>query len=147
MKRFVLLVLTFLSCSPLFALAATSTFEVTIQPNPVKVSEFADVTIKALDENGSINQAADHDIWIEVEGHDYTDPDITLPGGGIGFFEPSAQGILKLSKGLSFKKAGTYKLTATDVYSSNLKGTVTIQVLANSSGPAIGNLSVSSPTS
>ena len=139
--------LTLLSCSPLFVLAATSTFEVTVQPNPVKVSEFSDVTIKAVDENGNVNQAADHDIWIEVEGHDYTDPDITLPGGGIGFFEPSAQGILKLSKGLSFKKAGTYKLTATDVYSSNLKGTVTIQVLANSSGPAIGNLSVSSPTS
>lgn len=133
MKRLILLTLTVLGLSPLLTFAATSKFDVTVQPNPVKVSEFADVTIKALDENGNVNQGADHDIRIEVEGHDYTDPDITLPGGGIGFFEPSAQGVLKLSKGLSFKKAGTYKLLVTDVYSSNLKGTATIQVLANSS--------------
>jgi hypothetical protein len=33
---------------PLLTLAAPTRFEVTVTPNPLKVSEFADVTVKAI---------------------------------------------------------------------------------------------------
>lgn len=132
---------------PFVASAAPTRFEVTVSPNPVKVSEFADVTVKAIDDNGNVDKSADNDIWIEIENHDYTNPDITLPGGGIGFMEKSDQWVKIFSKGLSIKKAGTYKLNVVDVYNPSLKWTANISVLANSPGPAVGGLTVTSPGS
>lgn len=61
--------------------AAPARFDVSVSPNPLKVSEFADVTIKALSSNGTVDTSYGGDIWIEVEGFDYTDPDLVLPGG------------------------------------------------------------------
>lgn len=85
--------------------AAPVRFEVIVQPNPIKVSEYADVTVKAIDANGNVDTSyTDGDIWIEVEGFDYTDPDIEMPGNGIGFFEASDQGVKIFSKGLTIKK-------------------------------------------
>ena len=67
-------------------------FDVSVNPNPFKVSEFTDVTVKAIDANGNVDPTyTDGDIWIEIEGLDYTDPDVVLPGGGIGLFEPADQ--------------------------------------------------------
>lgn len=53
-----------------------------VNPNPFKTSEFADVTIKAIDSDGQVDTSYDEgDIWIEVEGFDYSDPDVVVPGG------------------------------------------------------------------
>jgi hypothetical protein len=49
------LILTSLLAVVLFAntvFAATTSFDVTVEPNPFKVSEFVDVTIKAKGPNG-----------------------------------------------------------------------------------------------
>lgn len=76
---------------PVVAMATPDRFEVIVEPNPIKVSEFADVTVRALDSNGNVDTTTDSDIRLEIENHDYTNPDIILPGGGIGFFEASDQ--------------------------------------------------------
>ena len=76
---------------PVVGLAAPVSFQVTVSPNPMKVSEFADVTVKAIDSNGNVDTSADSDIWLEIKGKDYSDPDIVLPGNGVGFFEASDQ--------------------------------------------------------
>jgi cysteine-rich repeat protein len=147
MNRLIRQFIRILAFVPLFSRAAPARFEVTVQPNPLKVSEFSDVTVKALDSNWNVDTSTDSDIWLEIENHDYTNPDIVLPGGGIWFFEASDQGVKIFSKWLSIKKAGTYKLNVVDVYDTGIKGTATITVLANSPGPAVGWLNVSSPLS
>jgi len=51
-----------------FAFAAPVRFDVTVNPNPIKAGEFADVTIRAVDENGNVDTSyTDGDIWIEIE--------------------------------------------------------------------------------
>lgn len=147
MNRFLRLGIWLLAFLPLITFAAPSKFEVIVQPNPLKVSEFADVTVKALDSNGNVDKSTDSDIWLEIENYDYTNPDITLPGGGIWFFEASDQWVKIFSKGLSIKKAWTYKINVVDVYDTGIKWSATITVLANSPGPAVGSLTVSNPLS
>lgn len=130
-----------------FTFAVPVRFDVEVSPNPIKVSEFADVTIKAIDENGNVDTSyTDGDIWIEVEGFDYTDPDVVIPWGWIGFFEASDQWIKIFSKWLSIKRAWTYKLLVADVYDTSLQWEAEIEVLADSSWPEIGDLTVLSPT-
>lgn len=128
-------------------LAAPVRFDVAVEPNPIKASEFADVTIKALDANGNVDTSyTDGDIWIEVEGFEYTDPDVVIPGGGIGFFEASDQGIKIFSKGLTIKRPGTYTVSVVDVYDTEITGETEVQVLADSDGPAMGTIDVTNPT-
>ncbi len=51
-----------------FAFAAPVRFDVTVNPNPIKAGEFADVTIKAVDAAGNVDTSyTDGDIWIEIE--------------------------------------------------------------------------------
>lgn len=137
----------FVLITPLMTLAAPTRFEVTVNPNPLKVSEFADVTVKAIGSNGSVDTKADGDIWLEIENQEYTSSKIVLPGGWIGFFEPWDLWVKIFSKGLSIKEAGTFTLNVVDVYDTNVKGSATITVLGNSQGPAVGWLTVSSPSS
>lgn len=128
------------------AFAAPVRFDVTVNPNPIKAGQFADVTIKAVDANGNVDSSyTDGDIWIEIEGFDYASPDITLPWGWIEFFEPADQWIKIFSKGLTIKKAGTYTLVVADLYDVELQGSVQIIVTAEGTGPAQGSLTVSSP--
>lgn len=145
MHRFIRYCIRALAFSPLLTRAVPNKFEITVQPNPIKVSEFADVTIKALDSNGNVDTSTESDVWLEIENHEYTDTNIVLPGGGISFFEPSDQWVKILSKWLSFKKPGTFKLNVVDVYDTWIKWTATITVLANSPGPAVGWLTVTNP--
>lgn len=142
---YTLMMLVMLGVSNL-AYAAPVRFDVTVNPNPIKAGEFADVTIKAVDAAGNVDtRYTDGDIWIEIEWFDYASPDITLPGGGIEFFEPSDQGIKIFSKGLTIKKAGTYNLLVADLYDVELQGSAEITVLAEGTGPAQWSLTVTSP--
>lgn len=65
LRALVATVMTFLV--PLTVLAAPVRFDVKVTPSPFKASEFADVTVKALDENGNVDTTYNGDIWIEVE--------------------------------------------------------------------------------
>ncbi len=145
LRLFVAALMTFLV--PLTALAAPVRFDVKVTPSPFKASEFADVTVKALDENGNVDATYNGDIWIEVEGFDYTDPDIALPGNGIAFFEAADQGVKIFSKGLTIKKGGQYTLTVADVYDTNLKGSVKFDVLGTTPNAQTAGITVTSPLS
>ena len=129
-----------------FTFAAPVNFEVEVSPNPLSVNEFADVTVRAIDQNGNVDTTyTDGDIWIEVEWLDYMDPDLILPGWGIGFFEPADQGIKIFSKWLAIKKPGTYNLIVADVYDTSLQWSTEVTVLAENSWPASSEVSVVSP--
>jgi cysteine-rich repeat protein len=145
LRLFIAAVMTFMV--PLSVLAAPVRFDVKVTPSPFKASEFADVTVKALDENGNVDATYNGDIWIEVEGFDYTDPDIVLPGNGIAFFEAADQGIKIFSKGLTIKKWGQFTLTVADVYDTTLKGSVKFEVLGSSPSAQTAGITVNSPAS
>lgn len=147
MNRIVRLWLLLLAFLPALTFAAPTRFEVTVSPNPLKVSEFADVTVKAINSDGTVDTKADGDIWLEIENHEYTDSNIVLPGNGIGFFEPSDQWVKIFSKWLSIKKAGTFKLNVVDVYDTSIQWSATITVLWNSAWPAVWWLTIYSPLS
>jgi len=64
---YTLMMLVMLGVSNL-AYAAPVRFDVTVNPNPIKAGEFADVTIKAVDAAGNVDtRYTDGDIWIEIE--------------------------------------------------------------------------------
>lgn len=100
MKRLLLSMISLITLSPILVHAATpSKFDVVVNNGqPMKTSEYADVVVKALDSNGNVVTTTKSDIWLEVKGHDYSDPDIVLPGNGIGFFEASDLGVKTFSK-------------------------------------------------
>lgn len=133
--------------TPLTVLAAPVRFDVKVSPSPFKASEFVDVTVKALDENGNVDPTYKGDIWIEVEWFDYNDPDIAFPGNGIGFFEAADQGIKIFSKGLTVKKGGNYKLVVADVYDTSLKWSTDFTVLGKEGTAATAGITVASPLS
>lgn len=124
----------------------TFSLDVEVAPNPIKVSEFADVTIKALDENWNVNTGeSDLDIWIEVEGFDYTDQDVVIPWWGIGFMEASDQWVKIFSKWLTIKKPWTYTLSVVSVYDDSIQWEAEIQVLSDNEWPAQWTITVTSP--
>lgn len=126
--------------------ASTTSLSVDVHPNPMRVSEFADVTIRALDSSWNVNTAAtDIDIWIEVDWFSFNDQDIVIPWWWIGFMEPSDLWVKIFSKWLSIKRPGTYTLRAVSVYDPAIVWETEIQVLADSSWPAVWDLMVTSP--
>lgn len=137
-------ILWIVSFVPVFA--ETVSFEITVDPNPIKVSEFADVTIKAIDENWNVDTGVTGlDVWIAVEWFEYTDPDVVIPWGGVAFFEASDQWVKIFSKWLTIKKAWTYTVQVADIYDKTIAWEVQLQVLAENSWPAQGTVTVESP--
>ena len=128
--------------------AAPARFEVEVSPNPFNVSEFVDVTIKAVDAAGNVDPTyVDGDIWMEIEGLDYTDPDVILPGGGIGRMEPADQWIKIFSKWLTVKRPWIYTFVVADVYETTINWSVEIEVLDDMEGPEVSDIEVVSPVS
>lgn len=125
---------------------ATTRFEVEVTPNPFKVSEFVDVTVKAIDANGNTDTGYEWDVWISIEWFDANDPDVVVPGGWIGFFEAENLWVLIFSKWMSVKKAWTYTVQVADLFDDTVQWTTQIQVTANSEWPPSWALTISEPS-
>lgn len=134
-------------CSIVYA--ETINFEVELSPDTITAWEFTDLKIKAIDDDGNIDTTYTDDIFIEIEWLNFNDPDVTLPWGGFGFFETSDQGQKIFSKWLTIKKAWTYTVNVVDalVDVTGIKGSATLTVNQEWSGPDMWTLSVSAPTS
>lgn len=145
-KAFTLTLLLALVWLANIVFAATTSFEVTVEPNPFKVSEFVDVTIKSMNIDGNVDTTFVWDVWISVQWFDATDPDVVIPGWGIGFFEAEDLWIKIFSKGLSIKKAWTYILEVTDLFDESITGTVEIKVTAENSWPPVWTLDITEPS-
>lgn len=105
--------------APLFAADAPAKvdhFEVTV-PATAKVQEAVDITVKAVDKAG--NQVKNYlgTIYITVEN----DAKATVPYQEGYTFVTADEGIKTFSKGLSFSKEGTMKVTVVDIDTENLE--------------------------
>lgn len=124
--------------------ASTTYFEVEVDPNPFKVSEFVDVTIKAMGVDW-LNTAYEWDVWVSIPWFDANDPDVVVPWWWIGFFEAENQWVLIFSKWMSVKKAWTYTVQVADLFDESVQWTTQIQVTATNEGPPSWALTVSEP--
>lgn len=128
-----------------FVAAATTSFKIEVSPNPFDASEFVDVTITALDDNGNTSTDYDGDAWLGIVWWSATDPEFVIPWWGIVFFEPENFWIVTYSKWLSIKKAWTYTLEVEDLFDPVVRGEVEIQVIDDTAGPAVGALVITEP--
>lgn len=132
-----------------FSFAATDRFEVTLSPDTITAWDFTDLTIKALDETGNVDPSYGDDIFIEIEGLDFNDPDVVLPWWGFYFFESSDQWVKIFSKWLTIKKWWTYTVNVVDalVDVTGIQWSATLTVNEEWSLPEMWTLDVSAPLS
>lgn len=134
---------------PVFAEVAR--LEVTVTPSTVKVNEFADVTIKALDADGKVvtnygqNNDGDIMMYLDEYGNKQEHPDFVLPWSGFYFFEPADQGMKIFSKWFTVLKPGTYTLKVTELFNTAIKGEAKVTVVWSGAWPAQSNVKVDSP--
>jgi len=92
-------------------------FVVQIEPSTIKVWEPADLTIKAIDENGDIVEDYEGDVIMSVvdkDGNELDTADYVLPNDGNYSFLEEDQGEKKFTKWLTINKAWEYKVIVED---------------------------------
>jgi len=92
-------------------------FVVQIDPSTIKVWEPADVTIKAIDENGDTVEDYKWDIimsLVDKDGNELDDSDYTLPNDGNYSFTEEDQWEKKFTKWFVVNKVWEYKLVVED---------------------------------
>lgn len=133
------------------AFAQVVRLDVTINPSTIKVNEFADVTIKAVDASGEVvttyGQHNDGDImmYIEEYGNRQEHPDFVLPGNGFYFFEASDQWVRVFSKGLTLLTPGVYTLKVTELFNTSIRWEAVITVTATGTVAPESNVQVDAP--
>lgn len=131
-----------------FVRADTVKFEVSVSPDTITAGEFADLTIKAVDDSGAVVTDYTDDVFVDIEWLKFDNPDIVLPGGWFGFFEASDQWVKIYSKGLTIKKAWDYIINVEDALFdvNGIRWTTTIKVNEEGAWTNLGTLEVLSPT-
>ena len=136
-----------------FAAWATR-FDVVIDPDTIVVWEYADITIKAVDDQWNVVQefwaswdTEDIEIWVEWFG--FKDPNVELPWWWLYFFKPADQWIKVFSKGLSIKTPGKFTVKVADLFAdvSWLEWEATITVKEEWSWVDLWSLEVVAPLS
>jgi hypothetical protein len=144
----------------LLALVSNSVFaqvvrlDVTVNPSTIKVNEFADVTIRAIDSAGNVvttygnNNDGDILMYIEEYGSNaMNNPDFILPWSGFYFFEAADQWARVFSKGLTVLTPGTYTLKVSELFNTAIKWEARFTVVWTWTLPQQSNVIVTSPTS
>ncbi len=107
--------------------ADISGFVIQVTPTPMKPGEAADMTIKAVDSQGSVVTDYNGTIIIDFEG--YQDTNVyDMPNNGFYGFTSADQGVKTFSKGFVIKKSGQYVLKVYDAVSDTIAGTLPITV-------------------
>lgn len=65
--------------------------QIEVDPGQFLSTDFADVTIKAVDQNGDIVTDYDGDVALQVDSYPQSDPNIILPSSGLVDFDPVDQ--------------------------------------------------------
>jgi hypothetical protein len=136
------------------AFAQVVRLDVTVNPSTIKVNEFADVTIRAIDSAGNVvktyGQNNDGDIlmYIDEYGSNKLDnPDFVLPWSGFYFFEAADQWVRVFSKWLTLLTPWTYTLKVTELFNTAIKWEAKITVIWTWTLPQQSNVTVTSPIS
>lgn len=128
--------------------AETVSFEVIVEPDTITVGEFVDLTIKAIDDKGNVDESYVSEAIIKVDWFDVMSDDVELPSLWYYQFKAANLWVVTFSKWLTIKKAWTYEILVNDLFSdvSNITGKTTIKVNEEWSWPTMGTLDVTSPS-
>lgn len=127
------------------ALAANpDAFYVEVNPSSFSVWESVDMTITAITKDGTTIKDYEWDVFIFVEW--LTSSDYSAPSNQVYTFIPSDQWVKLFSKGLKINKAGTYKVTVSDILDTAAWET-TVIVWNASSWSAQHSINISYPSS
>lgn len=119
-------------------------FVVEVTPSSFDVNEAVDITIKAVQADGTIIKDYVGDVFIEIEGI-VDAADYMAPGGGIYTFDVQDQGTKLFSKGLSIKKSGTFTVKVSDIANDNIMGQKTVIVGTTAPTPDTDTITLISP--
>lgn len=111
-----ILLIAFSMFSLSYVIAANpDAFIVTVNPNPIQPNQAVDMTIKAVQADGTV--VPDY-IWTVVMDLEwYADPSVyDMPSNGIYQFTAEDQGVKTFSKWLVIKKSGTYTVKVSDAF-------------------------------
>ncbi len=146
------LFLSFLLLGSSFVLGQTvpSGFIVEVNPSTFDVNEAVDVTIKAINSNGSVVTDYDGFVFIELlsDGPALLFEDVVLPGDGwvwLVFFEEENLWEITLSKSLIVRKSGSYILRVYDMDDESIDGQRSIVVWQEQSAD-VASISLIAPT-
>lgn len=130
-----------------FWFAETVSFEVIIEPDTISVWELADITIKALDANGNIDQDFASEAIMKVDWFDVLSEDVELPSLWYYEFKASDQWVKIFSKGFTVKTAWTYEVIVEDLFAwvSNITWKAVIKVNEEGAWTPMWTLEVTSP--
>ena len=102
-------------------------FVVEVTPSSFNINEAVDLTIKAVQADGTVIKDYLGDVFIEIEGIVDT-ADYTVPSDGLYTFQTQDQGTKLFSKGLSIKKSGTFTVKVSDIINDTIIGQKTVIV-------------------
>ncbi len=128
--------------------AETTRFEVIIEPDTITVWEYADMTIKAVDDSGNVDTSSQAEFYMVVDGFERMSDDVEFPNLGYYNFKASDQWVKIFSKWFTIKKAWTHEVQIKDLFDevSGISGKATIKVNEEGWWVKVGTLEVSSPT-
>jgi len=146
MKKLLLTFLTLISLGFVYA-ADVDHFVVEVDPNPVKVNEAADLTIKAVDSNGDIVEDYEGSVMFEAQLDWEQSKDITLPwDDGSYMFEAQDKWVKKFSKWLKFITKWEYNFIVSDIADmEKVKTEEKITVVDDAEESTSGTVTITSP--
>lgn len=145
MKKLLLTFLTLISFGFAFA-ADVDHFVVEVDPNPVKVNEAADLTLKAVDSNGDTVEDYDGSVIMEAQLNGKEAKDATLPWWGTYTFEAQDKWVKKFSKWLKFISKWDYNFIVSDMNDmENIKTEEKVSVTDDSESGLSGTVTITSP--
>lgn len=125
----ILILFTLITSLSFQVLAATApdAFYVSVNPNPLKPNEAVDMTVKAVQADGTVVSDYVGTVIMELDG--YPDPNTyDMPNNGIYQFTAQDQWSKTFSKWLVIKKSWTYKLNVITTDDESIIGSVDLVV-------------------
>lgn len=143
-RKIIWLAIFTLIWSSIVLAAEPDAFYIEVNPSSFSVWESVDVTVSAVTKDGTVIKDYEWDIFIFVE---WLDPkDYSAPSNQVYTFLPSDQWVKLFSKWLKINKAGTYKVTISDL-SDTAAWEATIIVSDSNSWSAEYDIDITYPSS
>lgn len=110
-------------------------FSITVSPNPLKVNEAADVTIKAVQADGTVVNDYVGTVIMDLDNQDANAYD--MPSDGVYAFTPEDQWIKTFSKWLVIKKSGSFTIKAFDITNDAVQWSIDVAVWWGPTGDVV----------
>ena len=123
---------------------APDNFQIEVSPSNFKINQPVDMTVTAI-KNGQVMRWYKGTFYISVEENGKSMfSDVTLPDSWVWNIDLTDQWVKTYTKGLTIKKAGTYKVIVEDIMDESRQWETTINVISDGPGET-ENIEILSP--